>query len=453
MSTVLVPPGERRYLITRVSIRSAWSGTASVSLATFGVAIGLGGAWRLPALLDQRGGGAFLLVYIGALVVIGLPLLMAELMIGRRGRANATGCYDRIAREEGRPCRWRWIAAAGGVAGVLLLAGGSELAAQAVILLVRSTARALAGTPGQATGLLPQASITQITQVGFFAVLGMIAVARTATRAKAEVTVTVLAVALLLVLSAGVLGADLTIDGIGQLLRPQFGRLGWSGAAEAIRLALLTLGLTLGMGLAHGAALPGSRSILRTSMALLLLVVGVTVLVLLLIATALHPYQMPPLDGRALLLGQIPAVLGGEPEAAVSAAWYALVALAGAAGGLAVLHSVVEQLVGRYGLRRRWGVVCAVGSAWVLSLLARFTGAPWAGPALLRSVATDVLVPGATLGLAIFAGWAMSRRATRSELGMRRPAEFRLWRVLVRYVTPAVLALVLVAGVARLIAG
>src|SRR5512143_2245016 len=164
-----MPSGARRSLHDRSLIQSHWAGTASLSLATVGVVIGLGSAWRLPMLLDQYGGGAFLLVYFGVLLLVGVPVLMAELMIGRRGRTSPAGCYDRVARDEGRPCGWRWVAVVGGLAGVLILAAGSELAAQAGLLFLRLGRRVFAGSGDSAVqfGILPGASLTALGQFGF----------------------------------------------------------------------------------------------------------------------------------------------------------------------------------------------------------------------------------------------------------------------------------------------
>lgn len=450
-----MPSRERRIPSGRSPSTDHWSGPAFVGLATVGVALGLGSAWRLPGLLDQYGGCAFLLAYLVALLLIGLPLHMAELMIGRRGRATPAGCYDRVAREEGRPCRWRWVAAIGGLAGVLLLASGSSVAAQAGLLLFRQGCGALA-----ASGYLPPPGGTYFHPAGlaeeviFFLGIGAVAAAPSRLRSRIYAAIALASVLLLLLLVGTALGSDRSAAGLADRLSFDARALGLWGVIEATRLALLTLGITLGTVMAHGASLPSSRSILRTSVSLGSIALVASVLAVALVAGVLHPVRMPPIEGRTLMLGQVPAALHtdlGQPL--LIAAWYGLVLLGGAAGGLAVLHSVVEQLVGRYRVGRGRAVLWAVGSAWALGTFATLAGPEWGLADALRRLAADLLLPGAALGLAIFAGWAMSRRATRSELGLGRSGDFRLWRALIRYLAPALVGVVLLAGAAALVMG
>ncbi len=87
--------------------RGLWSSRWVFFLAATGSAVGLGNIWKFPYVTGQNGGGAFVLVYLACILLIGIPLLMTEVMIGRRGRANPDGAVARLARETGASSRWR----------------------------------------------------------------------------------------------------------------------------------------------------------------------------------------------------------------------------------------------------------------------------------------------------------------------------------------------------------
>ncbi|HAQ86903.1 MAG TPA: sodium-dependent transporter, partial [Pseudomonas sp.] len=87
--------------------RGLWSSRWVFFLAATGSAVGLGNIWKFPYITGENGGGAFVLVYLGCILLIGIPLLMAEVMIGRRGRQNPDDAVARLAREAGASTRWR----------------------------------------------------------------------------------------------------------------------------------------------------------------------------------------------------------------------------------------------------------------------------------------------------------------------------------------------------------
>lgn len=408
---------------------------ASLGVVSVGIALGLGGAWRLPALLDRYGAAGFLLAYAALLLTLGLPMLMAEQMIGRRGRVTPADCYGRVARAEARTCHWRWIALTGGLASVLLVAVSSEHGAAAALHLLHQK---------------PSHGLMLSAQAVLFAVAGLVAAGTAEWRARAQ-TITLIAAAVLLGLVLVSVGLN-PADGLAATSwrGVEVARLGWRGLADATRLVLLTLGLSLGTVLGHGASIPSGSSILRASGVHLVLTGGTMVLTLLVVEMTLLPYQIPPLDGMPLVLGQVPAVLAGTQG---QLAWYGFILCAVLLAALGALESVTDLLYGRYELSRSQAAFLASGGSLLLGGIGVLAGYSSGVMALFRTLAGDVLMPGAVLGLALFAGWAISRRATRAELGLRRPEVFLAWRVAVRYLAPVALAAVICQCVIRMFGG
>ena len=94
--------------------RSLWSSRLSFILVSAGAAIGLGNIWRFPYMAGENGGGVFVLTYLIFLVCIGIPAMIAELLIGRRGRQNPVGSLEKVAKESGRTTAWSglgWLGA------------------------------------------------------------------------------------------------------------------------------------------------------------------------------------------------------------------------------------------------------------------------------------------------------------------------------------------------------
>ena len=120
------------------SIHGQWSSRWAFILAATGSAVGLGNIWKFPYITGEYGGGAFVLVYLACLVVIGLPVMMAEIMVGRRGSQNpANGLYS-LAVEEGKNTGWQYLGWMGIVAGVLIMSYYSVFAGQALAYVFRS---------------------------------------------------------------------------------------------------------------------------------------------------------------------------------------------------------------------------------------------------------------------------------------------------------------------------
>ena len=93
----------------RASIHGQWSSRWAFILAATGSAVGLGNIWRFPYITGENGGGAFLFIYVLCVLVIGIPIMMAEVMLGRRGRQTPINTMRTLAREEGQSQWWQCI--------------------------------------------------------------------------------------------------------------------------------------------------------------------------------------------------------------------------------------------------------------------------------------------------------------------------------------------------------
>ena len=105
----------------RKSIHGTWSSRWTFILAATGSAVGLGNIWKFPYMAGDNGGGAFVLVYLACIVVIGLPIMLGEIMIGRRGRSSPANTMKALAVEANTTSAWTLLGATGALAGLLIL--------------------------------------------------------------------------------------------------------------------------------------------------------------------------------------------------------------------------------------------------------------------------------------------------------------------------------------------
>ncbi len=105
----------------RTSIHGQWSSRLIFVLAAAGSAVGLGNVWKFPYITGEYGGGAFVLVYLLCIALIGLPVMMVEILLGRRGRQSPINTMKTLAKEEGTTRAWSWIGWSGVISGFLIL--------------------------------------------------------------------------------------------------------------------------------------------------------------------------------------------------------------------------------------------------------------------------------------------------------------------------------------------
>jgi neurotransmitter:Na+ symporter, NSS family len=127
------------------SIHGMWSTRLAFILAAAGSAVGLGNIWRFPYTAGEYGGGAFVLVYLLCVAGIGIPIMMAEILLGRRGRQSPINTMRSLAEREGKPAAWFLLGWIGIAAGFLILSFYSVIAGWTLAYVVRAAGGAFAG--------------------------------------------------------------------------------------------------------------------------------------------------------------------------------------------------------------------------------------------------------------------------------------------------------------------
>jgi NSS family neurotransmitter:Na+ symporter len=451
----LAPPPETLTTTTsshRVAETERWSSPWGFVLAATGAAIGLGNLWSLPVVAGAHGGGAFFLVYVAAVAFVALPLLVAELAVGRRGGPNPVAAVSRLAVVAGSSRAWRLVAWAGLGVALVVLSYYALLAARAIAFL-GDALRGRLGTPpvsGVPASPLPLA----LLQLLFLAaVAGAVALGvRRGIQRVNRIGVTLVAVILLALVLYGVLRSGAFAESARLLFQPRLAELGWRGVLLAIGHACFTLSVGFGVMIAYGAYLPREAPLRGTALAVAALDTVVTLLAGLALLPLLLAGGLAPTGGSSLAFVALPTALSTLPAGNVlGALFFLLVTLVAFTFGVGVLEPMTRAAMYRSSLPRARATVLCASLALGLGLLWAFTLSQGTWPAgdhpfdvVLRTTGR-VLMPLLALAVAVFVGWVVPRPAARAALGCGDRA-LRVWLLLLRWLVPAAIVGTMLVG-------
>ncbi|MFP3977668.1 MULTISPECIES: sodium-dependent transporter [Marinobacter] len=445
--------------------RGLWSSRFAFILAATGSAVGLGNIWKFPYVTGENGGGAFVLVYLLCIAAIGLPIMMAEVLIGRRGGRSPVNSLKQIAKQQGLNPAWRAVGAIGVIAGFLILSFYSVIGGWAVSYVGSAASGQFTGQSADAIGELFSSLLadpkTLLMWHTLFMALVVLVVAK-GVRAGLERAVSILMPALFLLLLA-VVGFAMTTGEFGRavtfLFQPDFSKLTTAGVLVALGHAFFTLSLGMAVMMAYGSYLPKNISIAKTSIAVCVIDTGVALLAGLAIFPIVFANGLEPGAGPGLIFQTLPLAFGQMPMGSLfGTLFFVLLIFAAWTSGISLLEPIVEWLEEQKGMNRIKSALGAGFVCWALGIASILSLNLWSGFAplgwitmlegktifdLLDFFTANIMLPLGGLLVAVFAGWIMSRKAMEEELALSKPM-FNLWYVTVRFITPVAVGTVFV---------
>jgi len=441
-----------------------WSSRWAFILAATGSAVGLGNIWKFPYITGENGGGAFVLVYLACVALIGIPVMMAEIMLGRRGRQSPINTMYDLAIESGHNPNWKWLGWLGVLAGFLILSYYSVVAGWSLAYVFRSASGTFTGaTADGVESLFLERFLSHPETLLFwhtlFMAMTMIIVAR-GVKSGLESAVKFLMPALFLLLLVMVGYAmsqgEAFMRGLNFMFRPNFSALSWGGVLTAMGQAFFTLSLGMGAIMVYGSYLSRSASIARTTFMIAIADTGVALLAGVAIFPIIFANQMEPGAGPGLIFISLPLAFGHMPAGVLfGTLFFVLLSFAAWTSSISLLEPVVTWLVETFQWRRVTATLYSGILTWLLGVVSVFSFSDWAFEFefagqlkqngvfdILDILTTNIMLPLGGLFIALFAAWFMSREASRDELGLGDGVHYNLWRVLVKFVTPAAILLV-----------
>ena len=439
--------------------RGQWSSRWAFILAATGSAVGLGNIWKFPYITGENGGGAFVLVYLVCILVIGIPLLMTEVMIGRRGRANPEGAMAVLAKSAGASRHWRLLGSAAILTGFLILSFYAVIAGWALAYTPAAIMGDFVGLDGEASGALFGALLGDPWKlVGFGTVvllltLGIVALG---VREGLEQSLRFLMPGLFVLLLV-LVGYAATTDHFGKavdfLFAADFSKLNGQSVLVALGHAFFTLSLATGAMMVYGSYLPAGTSIAKTAIMVAVADTSVALLAGLAIFPLVFANGLEPGAGPGLIFVTLPIAFGQMPFGQlVGGLFFIMLAIAALTSAISLLEPTVAWLGERFAIGRIKAVVLSGIVLWLLSLGTALSFNLWSEFTLfgktffdsLDYLTTSFLMPLGGLGTVLFTGWVLSRTTVQEALGIAHPQLFTLWWQVLRWVTPLGILLVFV---------
>ncbi len=445
--------------------RGQWSGKFGFILAAAGSAIGLGNIWRFPYTAGENGGGAFVLIYLGFVALIGVPVLLAELAIGRKTQRNPVGAFKALTESK----FWPMVGGLGVLTGFGILAFYSVVAGWTLGYLYMSVTGGLAGVAeaGASAAVfnnLVADPVWTIVLAGAFLLLTIFVVRGGISggieRATKILMPLLFVIMLILVIRAMTLpGAG---AGISYLFKPDFSKITTTVVMSALGQALFSLSLGMGAMITYGSYLPEKENMPFAGVSVAFFDTLIAIMAGLIIFPALFATGGDPSGGPGLVFVVLPTIFNAMPAGGLFAvAFYALLAIAALTSTISLLEVVVSYFVDERGWRRSkaaWtiGGLCfllAVPSALSQGAVDAFGSGglfSWDFLTLNNNIWGNYSLSLGAILISVFVGWKWgipNALASLEASGDRLPAS-GLWGFLIRYVCPVVILILLIFIVA-----
>ena len=465
---------------TKVGTSEGWSSRWAFILAAIGSAVGLGNLWRFPAEAGANGGGAFVIFYIICVVLIGLPVLLAESLIGRHGRSSAVESVKTVARESGASEHWSILATVGMLGAFVILTFYSVIAGWVIHYIIVFAGDFLASiSNGNLTGgafegrssedvqaILPRLFADESTMLimhAVFMAVTIFVVARGILGGIEKVAVWLMPSFFLLFLGITIYGS-FTGD-IGSALTFLFAfepsrLLDPNVMLSALGQALFSLSLGSALMITYGAYADRSINLAGTSGMIATADTAVAIIAGLAIFPIVFAAGLDVASGPTLMFQTLPASFQAMPAGSlIGLLFFIMVFFAALTSSVALLEAPTSWAIHRFKTGRiltttiTGGIAFLIGIAATLSFNSQAEFYPlnfgiFANQNMfgfLDVLSGKILLPVSAFLVAVFVGWIADRKLINSENGLSGGME-SLWRFLIAWLCPVVVGLILFFG-------
>ena len=447
--------------------RGTWSSGFTFILAAVGAAVGLGNIWKFPFVVGVSGGGAFVLVYLGCVVFVAVPILIAELWIGRRGGDSPPAAMRNVATAAGQPKIWAVVGWMGMLVGYLIATYYSVIAGWTLAYIFKA-GNGFDGANAQEVvqqfDELLADPVTMTLWHTVFIVVALLIVGR-GLRNGIERAVTFLMPALFIMLLVMIGYAAVEGDfsaGVNFLFSTDFSKITGSTVLAAIGQAFFSISVAMGLIMTYGSYVPKDVSLTRSA----LIIAGADTLVALLAGLMIFPLvfanNLDPASGPGLIFQTLPAAFVGMPGGALfGSLFFILLAFAAITSIIAIIEPIISYAEGKWGMRRSTGCIVFGFLAWAIGLATVFSFNVWSGVMPLTSIATfadktifdlidyftaNLLMPLGAILMALFVGWFAQPADLAEDVKFGSPTLFRVWLWMIRVIVPLAILGVLYTG-------
>jgi NSS family neurotransmitter:Na+ symporter len=435
-----------------------WSSRWFFIMAATGSAVGLGNVWKFPYITGQNGGGAFVLMYLGLVLLVGMPILMAEIMLGRRGAASPVMSLQKVALESKRSKHWAWLGGAGIITAFFLLAIYSVIAGWAMAYVISGFSGTFNGMDAAQISHFFDDFLADPKQLLLWHSIFMGVTAWIVSKGLQnglERAIQILVPGLFIILLLLVGYAAMTpgfMQGVLFMFKPDFSQITSKGFLLALGQAFFTLSIATASMLIYGAYLTKKASIFKAAASIAFLDTLAAILAGLAIFPIVFTYNLTPTEGPGLVFKTLPIAFGEMPYGqAFSGLFFLLLVFAALGSSISMVEPIVAWVTERWKIIRWKATWLVSGLIWLVGVGAVFSFNLWKDYRLmgqwnyydiLDNLVFMILLPLGGLLLALFSGWFMKWEYSFEELNL--PVWlYRVWRFSVRYLGPCAVGILI----------
>ena len=432
--------------------RGGFGGKMVAILAAAGSAIGLGNIWRFPYITSDNGGGAFIIIYLGCILLLGLPLLIAEFSVGHNAKSNPVDAFSKIRKG------WGWLGGAGLISVTLIMGYYFVISGWTLNYAVASAADSISSNPSLyftdfTTGTWQPLLFTYIfILANHYIITGGVQ----GGIEKASKIMMPLLFAILIVLAVYSLWLPEGREAVGKVFTPDFSKVTGQTFLDAMGQAFFTLSVGMGAMLIYGSYFKKGTKLAGTAIS----VVALDTLVAIIAAIIIFSAGVENNDnGMNLAFVSMPTVFARMPAGHIWATlFFLLLSLAAISSTISMHEAVTSYFVEKRGMSRKRSAWVVTGIALALATVASLSFGDWsnftiAGMnffSLLDNFTAIVMLPLLGLFTAIFVGWIWKKQDMKAELtaeGGIDKMTYPIVRFLLRYVCPVLVSIVFVFGI------
>lgn len=441
---------------------SQWSSRMGFMLAAAGSAVGLGNIWKFPYMAGQMGGSAFVLTYLLFMFVIGLPILVLEWLIGRRGQKNPIHTMEDVAVSEGHSKSWHWVGIIGVVGSFLILSFYSVIGGWATDYIVLAAQGSFEGANGDVTGKIFESFLGNVNHLltwhtVFMAVTAFIVAMGVGAGLERACKIMMPGLGVLLLVLVGY-AAYVSGPSFGEafkfLFTPDFSAINGTAMLAALGHAFFSLSLGMGIMMAYGSYLGKDVNLLSTARTVVILDVIVAMLSGMAIFPLVFANGLQPSEGPGLIFVTLPIAFGNMTGGTIlGVLFFIFLTFAALTSSISLLEPTVELLEEKTPLGRKSATIASSIIIWALGIACLLAFNEWAGIKIfgknifdsLDYLTSKIMLPITGLGTVVFGAWMMNQKRIREELNLS-DFWFSVWTVLTRYIVPVAVIIILICG-------
>ena len=443
--------------------RDGFGSKLGIIAAAAGSAIGLGNIYRFPCEVGNNGGAAFLLVYLLVVIFLGIPVMLSELVIGRRSQSNSVGAFKKLAPKSG----WPIVGYMGVLCGFLIFAFYSTVSGWTLEYIVKSVSNSFQGkdltTIEQEFTAFHDMGWRNVMWQGMFIFLTGFVVFKGVQNGIEKYAKILMPLLLVILIVLGVRSMTLpgAKEGLAFLFKPDFSKITGKVLISALGQGFFSLSLGMGMLITYGSYVKKSDNLTSTAFSVVLADTAIALLAGLVIFPAAFSFGVKPEAGMGLVFNTLPMLFnqmaGGYWFCLI---FFVLLAIAALTSTISLLEVLVAYLSEELHLKRQWATVVAcagtmlLGSFASLSLMSNTPFAIGGRPVfdLMDFISSNILLPIGGVLIVIFVGWKLGKQKFFEEVTNEGVIKASLKKVIffiVRYLAPIAIAIVFISGLIK----